>query len=83
MIKKSTNAAAILNRFGESLCSSSKLSKISVCILRSSKLAYNGQGFAQLGYLLLCPTPPGCKLGNEMQKLRNYFRLPNGQAHSQ
>jgi len=29
---------------------------------------HNGRGFAQLGYLLLCPPTPGCKLVNEWQK---------------
>ena len=36
--------------------------------LRRGRLAINGRGFVQLGYLLLCPPPPGCKLRNVMQK---------------
>jgi hypothetical protein len=32
------------------------------------EMAYNGRGFVQLGYLLLCPPTPQCKLRNEMLK---------------
>jgi hypothetical protein len=45
--------------------------KIKIIRIEGLYMAPNGRGFAQLGYLLLCPTPPGCKLWNEMQKLEN------------